>query len=623
MKKVQWQRPKTTKLYLHRPLGERLALLFPDFKLLSLPLSDNGVHLGQNGVGIIFLHGEKMQAFDMEETVFSPVEGGVPIYEMTGKGECLVKLEAFAGKERNPTVYFKITLENDTFAPVSGSIGVLPRSGQEKYMINQHQEGYSPYCPNEKNWYMLKRTWISTDEKRAKSNMGYLYIKSEGLRLSWISEPLEDKHFAPADYFKIDYDLRPSQKAVFTGAIRANEPIDDFSYDEEKDEALEFWRKEISQIRNYPDTSDAKITDIYKHNVVQCLQMLARYEGSNKISVRQGDIGRFCFPGEAAQLLYSLDRAGLFSYTCQAYKDAVERWLVKDGENCGMISGGSDNATGTMLYSLCRHLLLAEDKEETDYFLPYIVSMRDYIEKQRYAKREGGFEFIFPAKNGADIGRSGQFWIFTDSNNCMALGSMCEVLGRLGSDEYVKTKMIYDSYRELLCDIRDLLHRGHEDEEQFILPHILGVSFEDSENYSYCTDGAPYLLYTGFIEPGSRLHKQMENFFIRRGQFEKGLTGRATSCSSMWDEAFFGGYGDVWFTMKSELYWIRAWMSSGEKDKAKKTLNACLTYGMTEEYTVSERYCSIDPWYCPWQPNGSGSGYLLEILLEFFGVRNK
>jgi hypothetical protein len=114
----------------------------------------------------------------------------------------------------------------------------------------------------------------------------------------------------------------------------------------------------------------------------------------------------------------------------------------------------------------------------------------------------------------------------------------------------------------------------------------------------------------------------MEAFFRIRGQFEKGLTGRMTSCASMWDEAYFGGYGDVWYTMQSETYWIKAWCACGERDKAKETLDACLYYGMTEENIVAERYCSINPWYNPWQPNGSGSSRVIEIMQLYFGRKS-
>ncbi len=621
MKAPEWKRPRTTKVYLHRPLSERLGVLFPDFKLLTLPLLDNGTHMGQPGVGLLFLHGKEMLGFDPDETSFRSVEGGLPIYEIIHKGEFLTKVEAFAGGERNPTLYFKVTIVNQSAAHLSGSFGMMPRSGKETYMVNQHQEGYSPYRPNEKNWYMLKRTWKQTDESNAASDMGQLSVASDGLPLSWVTDAPSGHSFAAADYFRVDYALRPGEQTSFFGALRAKEAIEPFDYKEKRAEAVAFWANEVAKIKRYPDTEDERILSVFRHVAMQCLQMLARYEGKDTVSVRQGDIARFVWPYEGSQVLVNLDRIGLSEHTGEAYRGYIDRWLEKEGENAGFIKSNSgwENATGSVLWGISEHLKLTKSKEDFDYFLPYLIMMRDWIQKRRMEPREGGFERIFPAGKGSDWAEVGQFWTFTDSHNCMALRSMCEALAIFGSAEYVATKMIYDDYSEVICDIRDLLHRGHEEDEAYILPHMLGISFEDSENYSYYTDGAPYLLYTGYMEPGSLLQRQMEAFFRNRGQFERGLTGRMTSCSSMWDEAYFGGYGDVWYIMQSETYWIKTWMATGEVEKATETLRACLCYGMTEEFIVAERYCSINPWYSPWQPNGSGSSRVIEMMLTYFG----
>ncbi len=614
MNNSAWLRPKTNKVYLQRPLSERIALLSPDFKVLSLPLLDNGTHVGQPGVGVIFLHGKDMSGFDLDKTSFRTIEHGLPIYEVINRQECLTKLEAFSGEERNPTVYFKVTLENDTEKEISGDIGVMPRSGQEKYMLNQHQEGYSPYRPNWKNWCMIKRTW-SLNSEHAKSDMGYLKLNSNGISAEWVSDSPSGEWFSASDYFKLSYTLLPGETKVFTGALRAKEPISDFSYDEKREETVTFWKNELEKIKNHPKIHK----DVYLHMAMQCLQMLARYEGSDRVAVRQGDIGRFIWPYEGSQVLVNLDRAGLSEHTGDVYRWYFDRWLVKEGSDIGRIkdTSGWDNATGSVIWGASEHLKMTKDRAEFEEFLPYLIMMRDWIQKKCDEPREFGYNGIFPSGQGSDWSERGQFWTFTDSHNCMALRSMCEALKHFESSEYEKTKAMYDDYSAAIKAIRDELHSGHEQDEMFIFPHMLGIQFEDSENYSYYTDGAPYLLYTGFIAPGSTMQKQMEAFFRKRGQFQNGLTGRMTSCASMWDEAYFGGYGDVWYTMQSETYWIKAWLAAGETDKALETLSACLTYAMTTECIVSERYCSINPWYSPWQPNGSGCSRMMEILLSF------
>lgn len=615
--KVMWQRPLTNKIYLHRPLSERLIMMCPDMKILNSCLLDNGTHVGQPGIGFILLHGEKMEGFDLDKTDFTPPIPGIPIYEMINEEECTVHLEAFAGGGRNPKVYFKITLFNNRDCKVKSSLGIMVRSGSEKYMLNQHQEGYSPYSPNYKNWFLLKRTWCESGKGKAKS--GTATIKIEG-DVSFVKGDIEGYSFYPSDYFKIDYSLMPGESISYTGAICENGDIESFSYEEERKKAVSFWEDIKAGIKTLPD-AEGKYLDVFYHMAMQLMQMLAHYEGSDLVTVRQGDVGRFVWPYEGAQVISMLDRIGLSDYTFEACRYYCERWLLMDGPDKGKIgsTAGWENFTGAVIWAISTHLLATKEKSEFDYFLPHLISMRDWIERKRSAERSGGYYGIFPPGKGSDWNDVAQFWTFTDSYNVKALSFMVEALGVFGHGEYEKTKAIYESYSKAIFDIRDSLWKGHEDDEEYIFPHELGIDFCDSHTYSYYTDGAPFLLYTGFIEPGSKMMKQMENYFLKRGQFEKGLTGRMTSCESMWDEAYFGGYGDVWYTMQSETYWLKAWVASGEREKAFHTLSAMMHYGMTSEMVVSERYCSINPRYCPWQPNGSGSARMMEMLLEYFG----
>ncbi len=148
---------------------------------MTLPLLDNGTHVGQPGLGLLLLNGEKMTGFDLDQTTWCSVELGLPIYEIRNHVESDVAIEAFADGERNPTVYFKATITNNGHETVSSTFGLMPRSGQEKYMVNQHQEGYSLYRPNYKNWFMLKRAWKNDGSTRAKSDMGSLLINPNGL----------------------------------------------------------------------------------------------------------------------------------------------------------------------------------------------------------------------------------------------------------------------------------------------------------------------------------------------------------------------------------------------------------------------------------------------------------
>ena len=152
--------------------------------------------------------------------------------------------------------------------------------------------------------------------------------------------------------------------------------------------------------------------------------------------------------------------------------------------------------------------------------------------------------------------------------------------------------------------------------------HMLGVSFEDSERYPHSAIPA-YLVCYGIVGANSHAFAQMETFYRRTGRIlENGLTGIMTSCTCSCDEGYFGGYGDVYYTLQNEYLWMQVWQARGEREKAEKSLMASLQYGMTPEFVTSERYCSTDPWYSPWQPNASGSAVLAEMMLNYFGEKN-
>mgnify|MGYP004504760727 FL=1 len=629
MENAKWTRPRTSRIYLHPPLAERLVVLYPDFKVTDSSLLDNGTHLSQPGIGFTLLHGEEMEAFDYEDTFFSPVSDGLPIYTLHNKVEknsncCSVMLEAFDTFDRKPATCFKVTVKNESSVPFSDCLGLLCRSGQsDAYMTQLHMEGYAPYVPNLKNWYMLKRTWEQTGETSAAAEDGSVFLQfPKEASFRWLKDGPKGHLFEAADYFRMDYTLQPGESLSFVGMFRHGE-TEAFDYEALKEETIRNWKKIQANIEVFPDTDNPFYRNMYLQLLTQCCQMLAHYEGSDLVATRQGDLGRFIWPYESAVVLTALDQVGLRAHTGDGYRYFCERWLVTEGEDKGRIQSGCgawENFTGSVLWGASEHLKYSKDPEELSYFLPKLKMMLDWIQRRRTTPSTG-YPGIFPSGKGSDWPDVAQFWTFTDSYNVKAVKSMAEMLDQYGREEAKEAWKIYEDYSDSIIKIRDELYKGHEDDEMYLFPHELGVPFEDSQTYSYYTDGAPMLLETGFIAPDSKMRKQMEAFFRNRGQFEKGLTGLMTSCDGAYDGAYHGGYGDVWYTMQSEWFWIPTWMAAGEQEKADESMEALMTYGLTPEFVVSERYCSINKWYGPWQPNGSGSARMAKLMLLYFGER--
>lgn len=81
--------------------------------------------------------------FDIDETKFREVVYGQPIYEVINRAECLVRIESFAGDERNPTVYFKVTLVNDGDGKVNAADLTLLRQYFAYYDYDSNTPVYS------------------------------------------------------------------------------------------------------------------------------------------------------------------------------------------------------------------------------------------------------------------------------------------------------------------------------------------------------------------------------------------------------------------------------------------------------------------------------------------------
>ena len=168
MSKPAWERPRTNKIYLHPPFAERLQILWPDFKVTNSDIADDNRHIREHGSGFIVLRGEEMEQVDYRNTEFLPVQGGIPAYTVVSHGDIELRLEVFSDHQRNAALFARLTATNMTHWTIRDCIGILPRTGCESYMMNEHDTGYTRAISesNVKNWYMLKRTWTAARPMR-------------------------------------------------------------------------------------------------------------------------------------------------------------------------------------------------------------------------------------------------------------------------------------------------------------------------------------------------------------------------------------------------------------------------------------------------------------------------
>ena len=647
-----WETPKTSRAYLHPSGSRRLISVYPDMKITDLDLGDHGRHYDQPGFGVHLIFGSDPGDCDMEKTVWDKPSGGIPVYVLNNadpENGCALRMTAFSvdpeqdgapEADHYPLTYCELTVKNVGSWSVTGTAGLLPRYNEkDHYLTGLHDTGYEFYNPNVGQWYLSWQNRFSPlpdspaidgTPCAASSETGYGWmaiLERDGGTVRWISRDERKNRFKAHDYYRFDYALPPGGTAVIRFVMRRDRPGSVPSYSDAQRTCNAYWKGIQSKVRVLPDTEG--LDDLFRHNVTVSLQMLQRYErckDPRAIYVRQGDVGRFIWIWEAVHLLTMLDRVGLSDYVTDAYRMWIRNWqrTGEDDPERGLLDDPYvkwDNAEGAALWGMGVHLLTRDDPALFGEFREPMLLLLGYIEHRRDPSRaaEGEVKGLFTSGRASDWGEIGQHWTYTDAVNVYGIGFMADAFERFGDPETEKVRAVYEDYRSAVLSVMNRFAEEHRGEKSYNMPHILGTPFEKSYNHCFSTDGAPYLIKLGFMDPASELFEQMENFYREIGMLddEHGLSSRMTNddCGSP------GLYGNVYYTGVSEICWIEAWKKRGETEKAEAYLRGTLKYNITPEYIVSERYCSVDPWFTPWQPNGSGAGRLNGFLLDYYGER--
>jgi hypothetical protein len=118
------------------------------------------------------------------------------------------------------------------------------------------------------------------------------------------------------------------------------------------------------------------------------------------------------------------------------------------------------------------------------------------------------------------------------------------------------------------------------------------------------TASAVHLAYTGNLDVHSERFRRFVAY-VEEKQMDGYFTGKMS--------------GDVFYMGVGEYYWHHAYLRLGEWKKAFAAIRTNLHYGMTQDtYQVQERLSGHDPAFTPWQPNGSGNGRTLDMMLNAF-----
>ena len=160
--KPTWEKPKTTKVYLHAPGSNRILMLQPEGKITNLALKNEGRHTRQDACGVHMIAGlENPTALDYRLTRYDTVRDGLPFYTVLGEDPengAKLSMAAFATNDANPLTYVRITVTNDENYTLNGRVGLLPREARngDQYLTGILDTGYEAYQPNFNQWLLQR-----------------------------------------------------------------------------------------------------------------------------------------------------------------------------------------------------------------------------------------------------------------------------------------------------------------------------------------------------------------------------------------------------------------------------------------------------------------------------------
>lgn len=621
---MEWQRFKTTRMYLHPPKCERLITLWREGRIMlgeiESPITKPYENLTASGIWFVDKNGNSS---DYKTARFVLRDDAAPIHKLIftlGALEC--SLECACPFERSPSIHGKLTVKSTDGDAVTEKIGFLLRTGKEQQLCFGAPDIYSSYAPDIADWYNSSADWIY--ESGFTCGDYLLKFDAEGIEFD------REKGLA---LFPVSLEAEEEKTYYFTfgkGTVSAL----DFA-DAEKT-TVDAWQDELSKITKLPDSvkADAENVKMIHNLTVQLLQCFCYGVGENDLYIRQGGLQRRVWTYEAMPVLEGLMRIGEFNdYVDSAIDVYFNKYFTESGEIVPLGIHWA-MATATVLYSFSTHAM-AKGK---DFFLKYRdKAMRsfEWMKKTRNEKLYCGaveqdeenklsenylcVDGLFPPMSSCDHPLVFQAWLTTDGNNLIGLRAFLNACRRFDDPNTSKVESEYNAYRSVMNGVLDKLLFDAKDSDEMKIPYTpAGDTPEVTKRYTF----APSI---GFmldaLRPDKSVYEKIINYYTRLGRMRGGLYNRMPDV----DPSIAGVLKSttppkerkyVWYVCGQEYGWFRCMLEHGERERCKEIIDDSIRYAMSDEYYMLERYHQRDIWYSPWSPNASCCGRVINMILD-------
>jgi hypothetical protein len=305
-------------------------------------------------------------------------------------------------------------------------------------------------------------------------------------------------------------------------------------------------------------------------------------------------LGHFKPLRKAIEYIFSLQDAGCppegrFTTTLGAIGTTGPKWM---------------NSTGSALALAADYYRYSQDNGFLATYLPKILKASQWIVGELRATRklnpDGSRPLYFglmPFGHATD-GDIGYIVAFTDAYTFWGLEKTVLLLERIRHERADEFRKELELYRlDLAKAIKGMTREDGYIERKILTGQetLITAKFE-----GICS--AIHLAYTGAMDVRTEAFQKFMTYFEER----------------MADSFFLGKMDrDVVYIGTGEFPWQQAYLALGEWKKAFLAAQTNLNYGMTQDtFQVQERFHKRNPAFTPWQPNGSGNGRMLQMILN-------
>ncbi len=605
----EWQKPITTRRYLHGPLAERVVTLWSEGKVvlgevetLEGPRMPEYETLVSCGIWPVF--GKDLKSLDFKTVQNIMMKNGIPVHSLKNTYENLeIGLEAFCDIKRKSTVFFRVKIKNNSDNNLCEQIGFLLRTGFEKQLVFDAPDLYKSYAPDVEVWKNLPATWKKAD---GEYRDGEYFLCTSG----------EFEFDENSGLLFADITLGAGEETVLD-FILGKGSTEDYSYDEIRENVIKFYENQLKRITNLPDKikNDKGKCELINNLVLQLLQCFTKPVGEDFVLCRQGGLQRRIWPYEALYALEALDKLGDFDDYIEPAIDVYFSKMQNDEGEIVPLGIYWAIASATVLYSFSDHAI----NKGSGYFRKYrekAIKIFEFIRKTRQSTvpGEGVMVGLYPPKQSCDCELVFQSWTFTDTMNLIGLQKFMKALEFLNDSYADEVREEINSYTAVLNECfenaKKLTKSGQDLRLTSFVPSMPG----DETLFAFSP-------FTGLITQTLKVNSQDVDSLItdmkKRGRIHEGLYWRMPEHYYRHDE---DGIVRMWYTVLDDYYWFETFLRLERYEEAQQVIDSTLKYSVTEEGYMLERYHERDPYFCPWSPNASANGRLILMLLAMNNI---